>query len=121
MVGITGSNLAGSAPPLTPTPRPASFPPMETEKLYTLIGPDGSRITSTTKGTIGGYRKERRYGRLDCKAARRALANGALYAQQRVFFADEATAIAAGYHPCSVCMPVEYKKWRAAGGHSARP
>ena len=94
---------------------------METEKRYMLVGPDGSRITSTTKGTIGGYRKERRYGRLDCKLARRALANGALYAQQRVFFADEATAVAAGYHPCSVCMPEQYKAWRAAGGHSARP
>ena len=108
-------------PLLTPIPQPASFPPLETEKLYTLIGPDGSRVTGTTKGTIGGYRKERRYGRLDCKLARRALANGALYAQQRVFFADEAAAVAAGYHPCSVCMPVEYKAWRAAGGHAARP
>jgi hypothetical protein len=78
---------------------------METEKLYTLIGPDGSRITGTTKGTMGGYRKERRYGRLDCKLARRALANGALYAQQRVFFADEASARLAGFRPCSHCLP----------------
>jgi hypothetical protein len=77
---------------------------MTTEKLYQLIAADGTRITSTTPGLFGGYRKERRYGRLDCKVARRALQNGALYAQQRVFFADEATAIAAGYHPCPVCM-----------------
>jgi len=79
---------------------------MKTEKLYVLIGPDGSRVTSTTPGTLGGYRKERRYGRLDCKVARRALDTGRGYEQQRVFFADEATAIAAGYHPCKACMPV---------------
>ncbi len=86
---------------------------MTNDKFYTLISADGSRYTSTTPGTFGGYRKERRYGRLDCKVARRALDNGALYAQQRVFFADEATAIAAGYHPCAVCMPAEYKAFKA--------
>ena len=68
---------------------------MATEKLYVLIGPDGGRVTSSTPGTLGGYRKERGYE------------------QQRVFFADEATAIAAGYHPCRTCMPDEYKAWKA--------
>jgi hypothetical protein len=89
---------------------------MNTPKLYTLVGADGSRVSSTTPGTLGGYRKERRYGRLDCKVARRALENGTLYAQQRVFFADEATAIAAGYRPCAKCMPAEYKAWKARKG-----
>lgn len=88
---------------------------MTTDKLYTLVAADGTRVSSPTKGTLGGYRKERRYGRLDCKAARRALAMGRGYEQQRVFFADEATAIAAGYHPCSVCMPEAYKAWKAKG------
>lgn len=87
---------------------------MTNDKLYTLIGADGGRYTSTTPGTFGGYRKERRYGRLGCKAARRALENGALYAQQRVFFADEATAIAAGYRPCAVCMPAEYQAFKSS-------
>jgi hypothetical protein len=86
---------------------------MATEKLYLLIGADGSRVTSTTPGTLGGHRRERRYGRLDCKAARRALGTGTGYSQQRVFFADEATAIAAGYHPCARCMPEEHKAWKA--------
>jgi len=27
------------------------------------------------------------------------------YIQHRVFFADEATAIAAGYRPCAACCP----------------
>jgi methylphosphotriester-DNA--protein-cysteine methyltransferase len=30
-----------------------------------------------------------------------------------VFFADENTAIAAGYRPCAVCMPEEYATWKA--------
>ena len=38
--------------------------------------------------------------------------------RQRVFFADEATAIAAGYRPCAVCLPDEYRAWKAA--HSSR-
>lgn len=83
------------------------------EKFYRLVGADGSLVVSATKGTLGGYRKERRYGRLDCKAARRALQHGSQYAQQRVFFADEATAIAAGYHPCATCMPEQHKAWKA--------
>ncbi len=89
---------------------------MNTPQLYTLIGADGSRISSTTPGTLGGYRKERRYGRLDCKVALRAMQNGERYARQRVFFADEATAISAGYHPCAKCMPDEYKAWKARQG-----
>ena len=34
------------------------------------------------------------------------------YVKYRVFFADEETAIAAGYRPCAKCMPDEYKKWK---------
>ena len=33
--------------------------------------------------------------------------------KQRVFFADEATAIAAGYRPCANCLPEAYKAWKA--------
>ena len=88
---------------------------MTSEKLYRLITADGSSVSSPTKGTVGGHRKNRIYGRLDCKAARRALGTGRSYEQQRVFFADEATAIAAGYRPCAVCMPEQYKAWKAEG------
>jgi methylphosphotriester-DNA--protein-cysteine methyltransferase len=40
-----------------------------------------------------------------------AIARGG-YVKQRVFFADEASAIAAGYRPCAVCMPAEYAAWK---------
>jgi methylphosphotriester-DNA--protein-cysteine methyltransferase len=79
-----------------------------------LVAADGSMTTSETPGTLGGHRKNRTYGRLNCKAARRALGTGSSYAQQRVFFADEATARAAGYRPCGTCMPDEYKAWKAS-------
>ena len=86
---------------------------MTSTRLYRLIAADGSTVASPTKGTLGGHRKNRTYGRLDCKAARRAMEHGRSYEQQRVFFADETTAIAAGYRPCAVCMPEAYKAWKA--------
>ncbi len=81
-------------------------------KKYKLIGPDGKEYLSDTKGTLGGHRKLKIYGRLDCPSALRYIARGQ-YVQHRVFFADEETAIAAGFRPCAVCMPEQYKLWKA--------
>ena len=66
----------------------------------------------TVRGTIGGHRSTRIYGRLDCPSALRAIANGG-YVKHRVFFADEAAAIEAGFRPCARCMPAEYRAWKA--------
>jgi methylphosphotriester-DNA--protein-cysteine methyltransferase len=82
-------------------------------KRYRLIGPDGNDVVSRTPGTLGGHRKNRIYGRLDCPSALRWLAKGH-GVRHRVFFADETTAIAAGYRPCAVCMRDEYRAWKAA-------
>jgi hypothetical protein len=79
---------------------------------YRLIDASGETIDSVTPGLLGGNCRLRIYGRLDCPSARRALPRG--YARHRVFFADEATAIAAGYRPCAVCMREAYRRWRAA-------
>lgn len=89
---------------------------MTQPRLYRLVAADGSTVSSTTPGLLGGHRKNRTYGRLDCKAARRALGTGRSYEQQRVFFADEATAIAAGYRPCATCMPEAYAQWKTRSG-----
>ena len=80
-------------------------------KLYRLLGADGREVLSAEKGNLGGYRPRRIYGRLDCPSALRALAKGG-YASSRVFFADEAAAVAAGYRPCAKCLPGEYRAWR---------
>ncbi|GHJ35518.1 Ada metal-binding domain-containing protein [Streptomyces sp. TS71-3] len=91
-------------------------------RTYTLLGPDGRPYRSSVPGTRGGYRRGRLYGRLDCPSALRALARGH-YRTHRVFFADEATAVAAGYRPCAVCLPTAYARWKArqesAGPHAA--
>jgi hypothetical protein len=84
----------------------------EDAKTYLLLGADRQPRLSTVPGLYGGHRRGKRYGRLDCPAALRAVANGG-YVGHRVFFADEATAIAAGYRPCAVCLPDAYKVWKA--------
>ena len=78
---------------------------------FTLIGQDGRAYESETPGTLGGHRGNRVYGRLDCAGALRWIARGH-YVKQRVFFADEETAVAAGYRPCAGCMPDAYRAWR---------
>ena len=86
---------------------------MITTGPYTLIGPDGCPYRSATKGGWGGYRRSKIYGRLDCPSALRAIAAGG-YVTHRVFFADEATAAAAGYRPCAVCCRDRYQEWKLA-------
>jgi methylphosphotriester-DNA--protein-cysteine methyltransferase len=78
---------------------------------YKLISSDGAAYESETAGTLGGHKATRIYGRLDCPSALRALSKGD-YVRHRVFFADEATAIAAGYRPCARCLPEQYRTWR---------
>ncbi|WP_263654711.1 Ada metal-binding domain-containing protein [Nonomuraea aurantiaca] len=88
---------------------------------YTLIGADGWPYVSVLPGTLGGHRRARLYGRLDCPSALRAISRGG-YVRERVFFADEVTAIAAGYRPCAVCLPQAYQIWKteqAATGPTA--
>ena len=79
---------------------------------YTLLGGAGHPYRSATPGALGGHRGNRIYGRLDCRTALRAIARGG-YVAHRVFFADETAAIAAGYRPCAVCLPEQYRSWKA--------
>jgi methylphosphotriester-DNA--protein-cysteine methyltransferase len=78
---------------------------------YTLLGPDGRSYESASAGSLGGHRRTRIYGRLDCPSALRAIARGG-YASNRVFFADEVIARAAGFRPCAICLPGPYAAWR---------
>jgi len=80
-------------------------------KTFTLVGSNGKPYSSLSRGTFGGHRGRKLYGRLDCRAALQAIARGG-YVKHRVFFADEATAIANGYRPCGVCMRKEYAAWK---------
>lgn len=79
--------------------------------MYKLLDENGREYLSEEQGVIGGHRKLKIYGKLDCPSALRYVPKGQ-YVQYRVFFKYEKTAIAAGYRPCGVCMKEEYKKWK---------
>ncbi|UKA60780.1 Ada metal-binding domain-containing protein [Arthrobacter sp. FW306-2-2C-D06B] len=68
----------------------------------------------------GGHRGGKIYGRLDCPAALRAIARGG-YAKNRLFFADEATALAAGYRPCGACCTERHQAWKKTTETGPRP
>ncbi|MBE6869841.1 MAG: metal-binding protein [Ruminococcus albus] len=82
-----------------------------TDKKYKLLDSSGNMYISDVPGSLGGHKKLKIYGRLDCPSALRYIAKGQ-YVKNRVFFADEQTAIAAGYRPCAVCMRERYLKWK---------
>lgn len=79
--------------------------------MYRLMNEKGEYYDSATPGMLGGHRKLKIYGRLNCPSALRYIAKGQ-YVKYRVFFKDEATAIAAGFRPCAKCMPEAYRKWK---------
>ena len=85
--------------------------------MFRLTGVDGETYLSETPGAFGGHRRLKGYGRLDCPSAARWIARGH-YVRHRVFFADEATAIAAGYRPCGACMRERYRAWRSSASAS---
>lgn len=94
---------------------------MTRRPTWTLIGPDGAAFESARPGTLGGHRRSRVYGRLDCPAARRAIARGG-YVAHRVFFATVEDARAAGYRPCGACLPGEHGRSRQEeAGMPAKP
>ena len=102
------------------TPAPADPARLPEQRPRTLIGPDGVPYRSAAPGSLGGHRGMRLYGRLDCPSALRAIARGH-YVKHRVFFRDEATAIAAGYRPCAVCLPRKYTLWKADRENTTTP
>ena len=79
---------------------------------YHFVDSNGNTIESDIPGLLGGNCRLKIYGRLDCPSALRARPRG--YARHRVFFVDEATAMAAGYRPCGVCMRSRYRRWKYA-------
>jgi methylphosphotriester-DNA--protein-cysteine methyltransferase len=87
-------------------------------EAFTLIGPDGRPFESDRPGTLGGRRRTRIYGRLDCPGARRAIERGG-YVKNRVFFLIEEDAVAAGYCPCAVCVPDAYRAWKGRRAREA--
>jgi methylphosphotriester-DNA--protein-cysteine methyltransferase len=66
-------------------------------------------LRSTIRGgaiKLGGNRRLKIYGKLDCASGKR------MDRENRVFFATEADAIQNGYRPCGHCMRDAYQKWK---------
>ena len=86
----------------------------EIKKMYRLVGADGKQYLSDTPGEYGGNKETGVYGRMDCSAALNALKreDKEHYIQNRVFFKDEATALAAGFRPCGRCLREKYKQYK---------
>ena len=81
-------------------------------KMYKLTDKDGKEYYSEMPGKFGGNSKDKIYGRLDCASALSAIKRFPWsYEKFRVFFADEKTALAAGYRPCGNCMRKQYKEY----------
>ncbi|MBU3064730.1 metal-binding protein [Nocardia sp. NEAU-G5] len=87
------------------------MPREHSSRTYLLLDAAGPPYRSATPGQWGGHRRSKIYGRLDCHSALRAIEAGH-YVKHRVFFADEPTAVAAGYRPCAVCCPDRYRDWK---------
>ena len=68
-----------------------------TRRLHSLI-----RIGAIV---LGGNARLKIYGSLHCKSGQR------MKVANRVFFASEAEALAAGYRPCGHCRRKEYRQW----------
>ena len=83
-------------------------------KSWRLTGADGRPCMSDSPGTLGGNGKAKIYGSLGCGSARAATRRWpGVYETHRVFFADEATAMAAGFRPCGSCQRAAYRRWKA--------
>lgn len=80
-------------------------------RTYQVLDRDAQTYASPIPGRVGGHRRSKTYGHLDCPAARRAI-TARRYLAHRVFLTDEETAVAAEYRPCAVCMPEEHRRWK---------
>lgn len=78
---------------------------------YYLRDKNDVEIVSKIPGTLGGNKKLKIYGKLDCPNAINWIKKG-YYIDNRVFFQDEMSAIDSGYRPCAKCMKKEYKLWK---------
>ena len=79
-------------------------------KDYKLMTSEGI-VLSEIPGTIGGHRKLKIYGKLDCYNALKWIEKG-YYIDNRLFFENIEIAESLGYRPCAKCMKKEYIKWK---------
>lgn len=80
-------------------------------KKYKLIDSNGKNYLSHIPGTIGGNKKLKIYGKLDCPNALIWIKKG-YYTENRVFFENIEVAKLNNYRPCAKCMKKEFILWK---------
>lgn len=60
--------------------------------------------------TFAGNKTLKIYGTLHCRSGKR------MKKKNRLFFSDEAEALAMGYRPCGHCMKASYTSWKLTHG-----
>ena len=71
-----------------------------------LIATEVRALIRTRVIALGGNKKLKIYGRLQCASGKRMLK------ENRVFFSNVHEAKHFGYRPCGHCMKQEYKIWK---------
>jgi len=56
--------------------------------------------------TLAGNQRLKIYGTFFCSSGKK------MKRENRIFFADETEALAAGYRPCAHCMKERYRVWK---------
>jgi methylphosphotriester-DNA--protein-cysteine methyltransferase len=69
-----------------------------------------SALIASGKIKVGGNKKLRIYGTLECSSGKR------MKIENRVFFRTEHEALEQGYRPCGHCMTEKYRQWKLAIG-----
>ena len=86
------------------------------ERPYDIVAgaipTEASTMSIATLATLPRVARTMPRGSTVPKWIQRAIARGG-YVAPRVFFADEPTAVAAGYRPCAICLPAAYAAWKS--------
>lgn len=75
-------------------------------KHIDISNQDVRKLIRHTQIGLGGNRKLKIYGLLNCASGKR------MKRENRVFFTGLNEAINKGYRPCGNCLRAEYKEWK---------
>ena len=76
----------------------------------TLIAQELTALIKAGVVTLGGNKKLKIFGTLNCRSGKRMLK------ENRVFFTSPYDAKRFGYRPCGHCMKQDYKIWKQDNG-----
>lgn len=87
------------------------MPDKSSSSDFLITDSNNQQFFSNKKGSWGGHKSLKIFGKLNCPSALYWIAKGH-YTKHRVFFHNVQTAIQAGYRPCAKCLPEAYTAWK---------